>query len=76
MVVMAMAVTPHKFAANGAVISQAKIPLVRIPRGRGANNESDREIERDVREELIREELKWHPDLDAEDIAESVKTPR
>jgi osmotically-inducible protein OsmY len=29
---------------------------------------SDREIERDVREEL-----KWHPDLDSEDVAVSVK---
>lgn len=36
----------------------------------------DSEIERNFREELIREELKWHPDLEAEDIAVSVKTPR
>ncbi|MEA2868129.1 MAG: hypothetical protein QOE39_2844 [Bradyrhizobium sp.] len=65
MVVMAVPVTPHKLAAIGNVVSRARKsfctdeePIMK----------SDEEIERDVREEL-----KWDPDLDASDIAVSVK---
>jgi osmotically-inducible protein OsmY len=65
MVVMAVPVAPDKLAAIGDVMRRARKsfctdeePIMK----------SDEEIERDVREEL-----KWDPDLDAEDIAVSVK---
>jgi osmotically-inducible protein OsmY len=65
MVVMAVPVAPDKLAAIGDVMRRARKsfctdeePIMK----------SDEEIERDVREEL-----KWDPDLDASDIAVSVK---
>jgi osmotically-inducible protein OsmY len=65
MVVMAVLVPSHKFVALVAVISPS--PQLHL-----SNQEpimkSDSEIERDVRDEL-----KWDPDLHAEDIAISVK---
>jgi osmotically-inducible protein OsmY len=67
MVVMAVLVTPHKLVAIGSVTSSAesKNPL---STDEEPIMKSDSEIERDVRDEL-----KWDPDLDAEDIAVSVK---
>jgi osmotically-inducible protein OsmY len=64
MVVMAVTLAPIKLAVIGAVIRRThKSSLVQEP-----TMKSDNEIERDVRDEL-----KWDPDLDAEDIAVSVK---
>src|SRR3979409_599428 len=64
-VVMAVPVTSCRLAAIGGVINRArKSPYL----DEEQIMKSDSEIERDVREEL-----KWDPDLDAEDIAVSVK---
>jgi osmotically-inducible protein OsmY len=65
MVVMAGSLTSHKLVAIDGVIRGGR----NSPRtDEEPRMKSDSEIERDVREEL-----KWDPDLDADDIAISVK---
>ena len=65
MVVMAVAVASRTLPAIGDVISRANNPLTTDVE---PIMKSDSEIERDVRDEL-----KWDPDLHADDIAVSVK---
>jgi osmotically-inducible protein OsmY len=65
MVVMAVAVASRTLPAVGDVISRANNPLTTDVE---PIMKSDSEIERDVRDEL-----KWDPDLHADDIAVSVK---
>src|SRR5882757_2262753 len=65
MVIIAVSVTSHRLVASVTTSAEPANPLC-------ANEEpvmkSDNEIERDVRDEL-----KWDPDLNADDIAVAVK---
>src|SRR5258706_3238720 len=65
MVVMAVSVAPDKLAAIGDVMRGARKSFWKDEE---PIMKADEEIERDVRDEL-----KWDPDLDASDIAVSVK---